>query len=85
MFDPWTGTVRRIQSRALGRTLRRMETAGLVDQVEERTFPQSVVYSLTPAARGSADPGAASDRLGGREPRSDRTTAESAGRAVAGY
>ncbi|MGW5051511.1 winged helix-turn-helix transcriptional regulator [Actinokineospora sp. NPDC004072] len=49
-FDPWTGTVRRIQSRALGRTLRRMETAGLVDRVEERTFPRSVVYSLTPAA-----------------------------------
>ncbi|WP_369406688.1 winged helix-turn-helix transcriptional regulator [Lentzea aerocolonigenes] len=49
-FDPWTGTVRKIQSRALGRTLRRMETAGLVDRVEERTFPRSVVYSLTPAA-----------------------------------
>src|SRR5262245_6221743 len=31
-FDPWTGTVRKIQSRALGRTLRRMETAGLVDR-----------------------------------------------------
>lgn len=49
-FDPWTGTVRRIQSRALGRTLRRMETSGLVDRFEERTFPRSVVYSLTPAA-----------------------------------
>ncbi|WP_285746952.1 winged helix-turn-helix transcriptional regulator [Lentzea sp. NBRC 105346] len=49
-FDPWTGTERRIQSRALGRTLRRMETAGLVDRFEERTFPRSVVYSLTPAA-----------------------------------
>lgn len=48
-FDPWTGSVRKIQSRALGRTLRRMETAGLVDRVEERTFPRSVVYSLTPA------------------------------------
>jgi DNA-binding HxlR family transcriptional regulator len=49
-FDPWTGTERRIQSRALGRTLRRMETAGLVDRFEERAFPRSVVYSLTPAA-----------------------------------
>ena len=49
-FDPWTGTERRIQSRALGRTLRRMETAGLADRVEEWTFPRSVVYSLTPAA-----------------------------------
>ena len=49
-FDPWTGAVRRIQSRALGRTLRRMETSGLVDRFEERTFPRSVVYSLTPAA-----------------------------------
>ena len=34
-FDPWTGTVRRIQSRALGRTLRRMETSGLVEVGEE--------------------------------------------------
>lgn len=49
-FDPWTGAVRKIQSRALGRTLRRMETSGLVDRFEERTFPRSVVYSLTPAA-----------------------------------
>jgi DNA-binding HxlR family transcriptional regulator len=49
-FDPWAGTERRIQSRALGRTLRRMETAGLVDRCEVRTFPRSVVYSLTPAA-----------------------------------
>lgn len=50
-FDPWTGSVRRIQSRALGRTLRRIETGGLVDRFEERTFPRSVVYSLTPAAK----------------------------------
>lgn len=50
MFDPWTGTVRRIRSRELGRTLRRMETACPVDRVAERTFPRSVVYSLTPAA-----------------------------------
>lgn len=49
-FDPWTGTERRIQSRALGRTLRRMEAAGLVNRVEEQSFPRSVVYSLTPAA-----------------------------------
>ncbi|WP_459714406.1 winged helix-turn-helix transcriptional regulator [Actinophytocola sp. KF-1] len=49
-FDPWTGTERRIQSRALGRTLRRMEAAGLVDRFEEQTFPRSVVYSLTPPA-----------------------------------
>ena len=49
-FDPWTGTERRIQSRALGRTLRRMESAGLVDRVEEQSFPRSVVYSITPAA-----------------------------------
>ena len=27
-----------------------METSGLVDRFEERTFPRSVVYSLTPAA-----------------------------------
>jgi DNA-binding HxlR family transcriptional regulator len=49
-YDPWTGTERRIQSRALSRTLRRMETSGLVDRFEEQTFPRSVVYSLTPAA-----------------------------------
>jgi DNA-binding HxlR family transcriptional regulator len=27
-----------------------METSGLVNRFEERTFPRSVVYSLTPAA-----------------------------------
>ncbi|MER6760025.1 MULTISPECIES: winged helix-turn-helix transcriptional regulator [Amycolatopsis] len=54
-FDPWTGSERKIQSRALGRTLRRMETAGLVDRVEERTFPRSVVYSLTKAAADLLD------------------------------
>ena len=49
-FDPWTGAERKIQSRALGRTLQRMVTAGLVVRQEVRTFPRSVVYSLTPAA-----------------------------------
>jgi len=49
-FDPWTGQERRIQGRALGRTLRRLETGGLVLRHEERVFPRSVVYSLTPAA-----------------------------------
>jgi DNA-binding HxlR family transcriptional regulator len=49
-YDPWTGQERRIQGRALGRTLRRLETGGLVLRHEERVFPRSVVYSLTPAA-----------------------------------
>jgi DNA-binding HxlR family transcriptional regulator len=49
-YDPWTGSVRKIQSRALGRTLRRLEAGGLVLRHEERVFPRSVVYSLTPAA-----------------------------------
>ena len=49
-FDPWTGAERKIQSRALGRTLQRMANAGLVVRQEVRTFPRSVVYSLTPAA-----------------------------------
>lgn len=56
-FDPWTGTERRIQSRALGRTLRRMEAAGLVDRVDEQTFPRSVIYSITPAAADLLDRG----------------------------
>ncbi|WP_409497258.1 winged helix-turn-helix transcriptional regulator [Amycolatopsis sp. cmx-11-12] len=50
MYDPWVGKERRIQGKALSRTLRRMETSGLVDRFEEQTFPRSVVYSLTPAA-----------------------------------
>jgi DNA-binding HxlR family transcriptional regulator len=49
-YDPWAGKERRIQGKALSRTLRRMQTSGLVDRVEEQTFPRSVVYSLTPAA-----------------------------------
>lgn len=49
-YDAWTGKERRIQGKALSRTLRRMETSGLVDRFEEQTFPRSVVYSLTPAA-----------------------------------
>lgn len=49
-YDPWSGKERRIQGKALSRTLRRMETSGLVDRFEEQTFPRSVVYSLTPAA-----------------------------------
>ena len=49
-FDPWTGSQHPIPRRTLGRTLRRLETAGLVLRHEERAFPRSVVYSLTPAA-----------------------------------
>lgn len=49
-FDPWTGSEHPIPRRTLGRTLRRLETAGLVLRHEERVFPRSVVYSLTPAA-----------------------------------
>lgn len=49
-FDPWTGSAHPIQSRALGRTLRHLETAGLVLRHVESVFPRSVVYSLTPAA-----------------------------------
>jgi DNA-binding HxlR family transcriptional regulator len=49
-FDRWTGAKRVIQGRALIRTLRRLEAAGLVLRHEERVFPRSVVYSLTDAA-----------------------------------
>ncbi|WP_435581618.1 winged helix-turn-helix transcriptional regulator [Amycolatopsis thermoflava] len=49
-FDPWSGSIRRISGRALGRTLRRLEAGGLVVRTEERVFPRSVVYSITPAA-----------------------------------
>ena len=49
-FDPWSGAVRKISGRALGRTLRRLEAGGLVVRTEERVFPRSVVYSITPAA-----------------------------------
>lgn len=49
-FDPWTGSNHPIQGRTLGRTLRRLETAGLVLKHVETVFPRSVVYSLTPAA-----------------------------------
>ncbi|MFC0107932.1 winged helix-turn-helix transcriptional regulator [Kibdelosporangium aridum] len=48
-YDPWTGTVRSIQPRVMVRTLRRMETAGLVNREDQQTFPRSVIYSLTPA------------------------------------
>lgn len=49
-FDPWTGSEHLIPRRTLGRTLRRLEMAGLVLRHEVRVFPRSVVYSLTPAA-----------------------------------
>lgn len=49
-FDPWTGVERKIQGRALSRTLGRMVSNKLVDRFEEQTFPRAVVYSLTPAA-----------------------------------
>jgi DNA-binding HxlR family transcriptional regulator len=42
--------MRVIQGKALNRTLRRLEAAGLVLRHEERVFPRSVVYSLTDAA-----------------------------------
>jgi DNA-binding HxlR family transcriptional regulator len=49
-FDPWSGSVRKIGGRALGRTLRRLEAGGMIHRHEERVFPRSVIYSLTPAA-----------------------------------
>jgi len=49
-FDPWSGSVRKIGGRALGRTLRRLEAGGMILRHEERVFPRSVVYSITPAA-----------------------------------
>jgi DNA-binding HxlR family transcriptional regulator len=48
-FDPWTGVERKIQGRALSRTLGRMVSNSLVDRVEEQAFPRTVTYSLTPA------------------------------------
>jgi DNA-binding HxlR family transcriptional regulator len=48
-FDPWTGVERKIQGRALSRTLGRMVSNNLVDRVEEQAFPRTVTYSLTPA------------------------------------
>lgn len=49
-FDPWAGSEHPIPRRTLGRTLRRLVTAGLIVRHEERVFPRSVIYSLTPAA-----------------------------------